>query len=240
MIAAIDIGNSCIKGLIKNDEKELFFNTNSIEETIKILNSAKTEKVVFSTVVPKKGDEIFKYYFNKGKIIHKISTISPFSFKIEYQNQIGIDRICSLEGALSLTEKNEDIDYLLTIDLGTATTINILEFPDKFIGGLIAPGIKTMFRSLSDQTAQLPELNNFTKEIFFSNNTSENIQAGVLNSTIGLFERVINKLKSDNKKIKIFLTGGNAELIKNYLKFEFIYEKYIVLKGILKLAEKLK
>lgn len=240
MIAAIDIGNTRIKGLLKNGEKELFFTANSIEETIIILNSVKTEIIVFSSVVPKKGDEIFKYYFNKGKIIHKISSISPFSFKIEYQNPIGIDRICSLEGALSLIESNEIIDYLLTIDLGTATTINILEFPDKFIGGLIAPGTTTMFKSLSDQTALLPELNNFTNEIFYGNNTSENIQAGVLNSTIGLIERIINKLKADNKKIKIFITGGNAELILNYLKFDFIYEKNLVLKGIIKLAEKLK
>ena len=64
--------------------------------------------------------------------------------------------------------------------------------------------------------------------------TKESIASGIVNSTIGMIERIVDhiKIKYNSKKIKIFLTGGNAEHIIPYFKFDFIFEKNLVLYGI--------
>lgn len=239
MIAVIDIGNSRIKGIIREENKDLFFSSDSIDETILILSSSNVNKIIFSSVVPSKSEELQSKLLLSGIIIYQITKNSPFSFNINYENSIGIDRLCSIEGALSLINRTDSFEFLITIDFGTATTINILEMPDMFIGGLIAPGIETMFNSLSVQTAQLPKINSFSKDTFFGNNTFSNIQAGVLNSTLGLVERVLSKLGKSNNKIKLFITGGNASQIKNFLSYDFIYDENLVLKGISKLGGKI-
>lgn len=91
-----------------------------------------------------------------------------------------------------------------------------------------------MSESLHSNTAQLPIIVPEDFHDIIGTTTKESIASGLLNSTLGMIERMIDFLqtKYHSKKIKIFLTGGNAEKIIPYIKFNFIYEKNLVLYGI--------
>jgi type III pantothenate kinase len=143
--------------------------------------------------------------------------------------------VCSAEGAFALSGKSlAEGPYLLTIDFGTATTINIVKFPNYFIGGLIAPGVNTMFKSLSNQTSQLPELNAENYISVIGNDTNASIASGVINSTIGLIEKTISHISDlkDCKNIITYCTGGIAGKIKKYLPRNINYDEFLVLRGI--------
>jgi pantothenate kinase type III len=131
-------------------------------------------------------------------------------------------------------------EFIISIDFGTATTVNIVKPPADFIGGMIAPGPKMMLRALQNHTAQLPKVNPENYSTLIAQDTKSSIASGVINSTVGLVEKIINHMyiHHNAKDLHIYITGGNAEYLFPQFDFEFIYEKALVLYGIKAIYEK--
>ena len=250
MLVTCDIGNTNIKiGLFQVNgpvEVNLFKDVTTVLKNLKNLN---IDGFAVSSVVPNKLEELKTGLRNNFSIKpFIIDKSNKFNLKIIYDSfqTLGIDRICSAEGAFFLyNESAESKDYdegtfIISIDCGTATTLNIIRFPGEFIGGIIAPGIRMMFNSLSSTTAQLPEVDNSYYKSLIAKDTNSSIASGVINSTIGLIEKNINYIKSEfkAKKIKIYVTGGNANQILPHINFDYQYEKGLVLYGIRSIYEK--
>ncbi len=244
MLLACDIGNTNIKtGVFENEKLSSFNSFNTYRNFIENIKNINFSDIAISSVVPTITEKLKKDLsnFSPGKpfIIDKSAN---FNLKIKYDSPdtLGIDRVCSAEGAFYIYKNSTEFkDYnlntfILSIDFGTATTINFVRFPGEFVGGIIAPGIKTMFNSLNTNTAQLPDIDeSFYKELIGSD-TKSSIASGIVNSVTGLIEKSISQLKTiySAKKIKIYITGGNAEKILPYLTFDYQLEKALVLKGI--------
>lgn len=240
MLLAIDIGNTNIKtGFFENSRIKEFNVHPGAEKALEFLRKHKFEEAAICSVNPAVEKIISDYICSKGIVTFQISFQNKFNLKIKYRTPetLGMDRVCSVAGALNIAEKEKLLSigqYLITIDFGTATTINILSPDREFIGGLIAPGIITMLKSLNEKTASLPlpELNNYKGLIGDSTNAS--ILSGVFSATIGMINETIGQLKTDSNEIPpaIFATGGNAGLIIPYLKFKVVFEEALVLKGL--------
>jgi type III pantothenate kinase len=237
MLLTCDIGNSKIKaGLFSGDELIETFSVSSIEELISLYTKSDISFTGISSVVPYKLLELKNYLNQNSFRYHHISTYSKFNLKIIYKNPetLGTDRLSSAEGAFFLNGPLKKDEIVLTIDFGTATTINVVQFPGEFIGGIIAPGIELMGSSLKNNTAQLPEVTPDDFENMIGNSTRTSIASGLLNSTVGMIDRFIKYLRESkqSKEIKIYLTGGNAEKIIPHLNFDFTFEKNLVHYGI--------
>lgn len=244
MFLAIDIGNTKIKSaLFDGDELKNYFTEDNIDELINSLQNRNIDKAAISSVVPNKTIQIEKYLRDKLNVpVLIINNNSEFNLELNYDSldTLGIDRLCSLEGAFYLYKKSERIteleedSFLVTVDCGTATTVNIVKSPNKFIGGMIAPGIDTMINSLNTNTAQLPiiDKNELTWDV--GNDTESSLASGVVNSAVGLIERAYKILKDDYAAAKIitFLTGGNANILSDFLSIEHQVERALVLIGI--------
>ena len=240
MLLTIDIGNTNIKSALFDDDELNEFKIHSdVESTINYLKSKTFSEAAFCSVDPKKEKILFDEISKRKISIFGAKIHSTLNLKIKYKtpDTLGIDRICSAVGAYYFVMK-ENIElkdqYILTIDFGTATTINIVSHEGNFIGGLIAPGIKTMMKSLTENTAQLPipELNSYDGLI--GNSTNSSILSGVFTATIGLINETVNGLKEMSKGTEpiIFATGGNAELIIPYLNHKIYHVEALVLKGL--------
>ncbi|MGE5681950.1 MAG: type III pantothenate kinase [Bacillota bacterium] len=172
-----------------------------------------------------------------------------FNIKINYltPRTLGIDRICSVEGAFSIFRSDPEFlnynekTFLVTVDLGTATTINIVKYNAEFSGGIITPGLTTMVKSLFTNTARLPEidLKNDYKG-FWGVDTHSSIASGIINSAVSIIEKSLMQLKNIDgaEKIKLFITGGNSEVILNYLPMEFVFVNDLVLRGVKAIYER--
>lgn len=250
MLLACDIGNTNIKtGLFSDDKliKRMLFN--NIESVSSYLQSISVEHIAISSVVPDLTKNISALSKDiKGITPFVITKDTGFNLKISYDTPetLGIDRLCSAEGAFYLFKNSEDYKnfhsgtYILSIDFGTATTINIVSFPGEFTGGIIAPGITMMFESLDSKTAQLPRVSENHYNGFIGKNTASSIASGVINSAVGSIKSTINYLTSEMKaqELKIFITGGNAEKLIPYLDFEYNYIPELVLIGVRTIYEK--
>ena len=244
MFLAIDIGNTKIKSaLFENEELKNFYEIDNIDEFINSLKNKKIDKASISSVVPKATVQIEKYLNENLNIpVFIINAYSEFNLELNYDSidTLGIDRLCSLEGALYLYKKSERVAqldsgvFLVTVDCGTATTINIVKSPNIFIGGMIAPGFDTMINSLNINTAQLPVIDKSELTWDIGNDTNTSLASGIMNSVVGLIERALKILKEDYgaTKISIYLTGGNANIISDFLSAEHQVEKSLVLIGI--------
>lgn len=241
MVLALDIGNSFTKYAIYQKDKLVALSKFSSENPYfeKII-TPDIKYCVISSVVPNFTIKTRNILINDYQIEpYVINRQSKFSIKIEYRtpDSLGIDRICGAEGAFIQYKKENNYKLndkpIVVIDLGTATTINLIKPQGVFAGGIIAPGIVTMTKSLFSNTAQLPyvDLNEYHE--FIGKDTNSCIASGIINSAIGLIERAVDRIKQDYKtsKVTIYITGGNAPLIKPYLSFECSIVSDLILKG---------
>ena len=246
-ILSCDIGNSSIKFGLYSEGKLLDYSRISHEEfSHAFLAKMDFEFAAISSVVPAVTDKLTELLETQFRITPLIiSKSSEFSLEINYETPetLGIDRICGAEGALFLYNKENDSNKLrqdelvLTVDCGTATTINVIKSPGIFSGGVIAPGLTTMMNSLNSGTAQLPKVDLFSYNQLIGSNTESCIVSGIINATLGLLERTIAELTKDNKNVITYLTGGNSDIIAQHFEKEFFHVKDLVLLGIYSLAK---
>ena len=238
MLLTIDIGNTNIKTSLFNKNEQINFIVHSDPgQIIDYINKTSFTSAAICSVNSLKKNAVIEKLETRNIPIFNADISKTFNLKINYETPqtLGMDRVCSAVGALSIAANRlliKENQYLITIDFGTATTINIVSPEKEFVGGLIAPGVQTMFRSLYEETAHLPMVKNLYQGLV-GKSTEASIVSGVINSTLGMINETIIYLKSQSKLHPlIFITGGNASLISPYLKGEFIFEEALVLRGL--------
>ncbi|HRI47845.1 MAG TPA: type III pantothenate kinase [Ignavibacteriaceae bacterium] len=237
MIAFLDIGNSRIKYAFGN-ESEISNSgfVNSISELNQLFYSNNIEKVIFSSVNPAISHKVENISEESGIEKVEITINSNLGIKINYEtpHTLGIDRVCGIVGAKSILEnKNLNDDLIVTVDCGTATTINIL-YKNNFVGGFIAPGLTTMFKSLNQNTSLLPELDNSSFSSFIGKNTNDSISAGVFSASIGYIKFSVSKIEEEfGIQPRLLFTGGNAEIILKNSKIDAMFVDDLVLRGVM-------
>ena len=120
------------------------------------------------------------------------------------------------------------------IDFGTATTFDIIK-NGVYEGGVIAPGVKSSMKNLSNSTALLPMFKLKKNQKFYGKNTKEALNAGFIWGYEGLINNIIDKINLKSRmKYKIILTGGYANFFKKNIKKKCIVDQNITIKGIAK------
>ena len=247
MILAVDIGNSTVvMGLINNSEliasRKTVTDISELEvnykEEIKTLlkshsiSESKIEGAIISSVVPLLTDilrEAVCDIFKLEPITVNSESITGIDIITDNPSQLGSDRIADATAGI-----NEYGAPLVIIDMGTATTISIINQDKQFLGGLILPGVRTSLNSLINNTSQLPRIKLGTpSERIIGTNTVSSIENGIVYGTAaqieGLIQRISDELDFDPK---IIATGGNAGAVIPYCKSKIIYDKNLLLKGL--------
>ncbi len=246
MVLAIDIGNTNIKlALYDNDEMKASWrvsvkNYRTADEYGMILKDIFQSKgysfsdihgVIMSSVVPSLNYTIIhtcEYYLNLTPLM--VSSEILTGIKIDYTDPktLGADRIANAVGAYYIYG-----GPCIIIDLGTATTFGVVSHDGVFLGGAIAPGIKTSIDALSNTASQLPLIELQRPDSIISKTTITNMQSGAIFGFYGLVKNIIEliKLELGSDNIKVIATGGLTELI-NDEKLIDIYDRALTLKGL--------
>ena len=128
----------------------------------------------------------------------------------------------------------------IIIDLGTATTFDVL-IKKKYIGGIIAPGIKISLNTLFDKANLIPKINLKNIKRVIGVDTITAVRSGFFWGYAGLIDNIIKLIKKETRKsFKVIITGGFSQLIKNPIKTKVIIDKDITLKGLIKVLKLIK
>lgn len=179
--------------------------------------------VIISSVVPSKN----KIWQELGQqldapVFFITATNTPgITFSTESPNDLGSDRIAGLVGAAILYPNTN----LVIVDMGTATTINLLTQNKIYLGGAILTGAQTSVNGLTSATALLPSVNLKPAPLKVGKNTHDQLQLNFNFYSLGLKEiikRLAQQAFEGNSTYKIIGTGGYAQKFKNEKIFDHI------------------
>ena len=206
------------------------------EDIFSILNNNKIKNCAIASVVPdyeKFWDNFIGIKFNIPPLIINNKTLLPIKIKVKNSNLLGADRICNAVCGYNYFGGKHNV---IVIDLGTATTYNVILKNGDFIGGIIAPGIRTAAKSLNIYTGKLPLLNEENlvfPRFVIGDNTTAAIQSGLMNSSLHALEGIVKAIKKEKKReFKTIITGGLAKPFQKRLEFSPVYIENSVLIGL--------
>jgi type III pantothenate kinase len=232
MLLCLDIGNSQIYGGVfeqkklclrfRHDSKQasssdqlgIFLKAVLRENTIE---PDVIKRIAVCSVVPNLDYSVrsacLKYFntdpfFLKPEVNHDLI--------IEYINpsEVGADRIANAIAA-SHFFKNENI---IVVDLGTATTFDVITDDKRYLGGAILPGMRLSMEALQTKTAKLSAVEIIKPKAVIGKTTMQSIQAGLYYGQVGMIREISERIAQQafaGKNFKIIGTGGFAALFEH-------------------------
>ena len=246
MLLAIDIGNTNIViGCMKDDE--IVFKARIATERqrtsdqygVEIKNMIEAfgvnlkdiDDCIISSVVPPVFNSVRTGVL---KIIGKQPmVVSPglktgLNIHVDVPSQVGSDRIVIAVAALAEYEAP-----LILMDLGTATTIEVVEPDNRYVGGIIFPGVMVSLDALTSRAAQLPGISLDKPKAVIGKNTIDCMRSGMMHGTAAMIDGIIERIEEElGHKATIVATGGLARFITPLCKREIILERDLLLKGL--------
>ena len=247
MILAIDIGNTnIVTGCIK-DEKILFRERLSTNHTATKLeysaifktafemygiNSGEIDGAIISSVVPSVTGVVkdsIETLCDTQVMVVGPGIKTGISIVIDNPAQLGSDLVVDAVAGVS----EYGVPQII-IDMGTATTVSVVNKDSEFTGGVILPGVGTALNALIKNTAQLPQIKLGTPpQSIIGTNTADSIESGMLYGTAAAIDGICDRIFSElGYKSEIVATGGNSGKIIPLCRNKIILDKQLIMKGL--------
>ena len=249
MILAVDIGNSNIViGGLEGDEIrfEARLRTDATKTSdeycidlkmiLEVYETAAgdVEGAIISSVVPQVLNSIktaLKKLTGKDALVVGPGLKTGLNIKIENPAQTGADLVVGSVAAL-----REHKPPMIVIDMGTATTMLVLDQTGALIGGCICPGVKISMDALTDRTALLPGLQLDQPKQAIGRNTIECMRSGLMLGNACMLDGMVQRMEEElGCKTTVVVTGGIARFVIPMCRTPMIYDKDLLLKGLLAL-----
>ena len=246
MLLAIDIGNTNIViGCIRDDEI-LFQARIATDRTrtsdqygVEIKNMLEAFDVrreditdcIISSVVPPVFHSVrtgVVKVIGKQPMVVGPGLKTGLNIQMDVPSQVGSDRIVIAVAALA-----EYKPPLILMDMGTATTVEVVEEGNAYIGGVIFPGVKISLDALTSRAAQLPDISLDKPKRVIGKNTVECMRSGTMYGTAAMIDGIIDRIEDElGHSSTLIATGGMAQFITPLCKHTILLEKDLLLKGL--------
>ncbi len=147
---------------------------------------------------------------------------------IEEPDTLGADIITGCVGALE--------GYgapIAVVDMGTATTVVVVDKDRNYLGGAIIPGVKLALQALTAGTSLLPDLSDLTPKKCIASLTEDAMLSGAVYGAAAMIDGLIDRMEKElGQKLTVVATGGLAGCIVPYCTREVAYEPELLLKGL--------
>ena len=246
MILTIDIGNSNIVLGGVRDEEIVFEARLRTEATktsdqycvdLKILldvyhiSPEEIEGSIISSVVPQVLNSFqtaVKKLTGKTSMVVGPGLKTGLDIRLENPGQTGADLVVADVAAL-----REHKPPLIVIDMGTATTMSVLDQNGAHIGGCIIPGVRISMDALTERTALLPGLQLDQPKRAIGRNTIDAMRSGIMMGTASMLDGMVERMEQElGCKTTVVATGGIAKFIVPLCKTPMIYDKDLLVKGL--------
>ena len=251
MILTVDIGNSnIVVGGVKDEEilfearlrteatktsDEYCLDVKSLMEVYGVAPK-EVEGAIIASVVPQVLNSFqtaIKKLTGKTALVVGPGLKTGLNILLENPGQTGADLVVGSVAAL-----REYDPPLTVIDMGTATTVSVLDKNGAYIGGAIIPGVKISMDALTDRTALLPGLQLDQPKRAIGRNTVDAMRSGIMMGTACMLDGIIDRMEEElGYKTTVIATGGIAKFIIPLCRREMVYDKDLLTKGLVALYE---
>ncbi|WP_309399361.1 type III pantothenate kinase [Cerasicoccus maritimus] len=238
-VLVIDIGNTSAHWAVVADRRVTqrgdVHRDHLITELPTIL-SASNGPVSWCSVVPATADNLSAALNAADRPHWRLTCDDAPGLTITYERpqQIGQDRLANALGAQALVSES-----VVVIDMGTATTFDIVSASQGFIGGIIAPGLASMTHYMHEKTALLPQLSeeDFDPSLRIGRSTVQAMSVGCTRGYPGMIRGMLEGVREEYAALgeaepAVVLTGGAARGFLRDALAEFRAEPDLTLLGL--------
>ena len=246
MLLAIDIGNTNIVIGGIRDGKIVFearvatdhIKTSDqygvdIKNILSLFNTRPEEirDCIISSVVPPVFNSVRTGVM---KVIHKPPLVvgpgikTGLNIQMDNPSQVGSDRIVIAVAALAEYEPP-----LTLVDMGTATTIEVVGKGNTYLGGCIIPGVRISLEALTSKTAQLPGIQLDRPRRVIGKNTVDCMRSGVMYGAAAMLDGMLDRVEEElGFSTTVVATGGMSQFVIPLCRRNIRLEKDLLLKGL--------
>ena len=254
MLLAIDVGNSTTSvGLFDKDKNLRFLaslDTDSRKTADQIsvdlmnlftlyrYNYTDVTGAILCSVVPPLNfmmEKALTRLLGRPPMVVGPGVKTGLNIRLTNQTQVGADIVAD---AVSALEKFEP--PIVTIDMGTATTVGLITEGRNYEGGMLLPGVNVSLEALSRRAAQLPDISLQHPKALIGKNTEDCMRSGIVYGTAGMLDGIIDRIRDmfPGKFVTVVATGGNAPVIVKYARNKIVYDKYLLMDGLWTIYQK--
>ena len=247
MLLAVDIGNTNIVfGCVDDNDSIVLFeristnhNATAAEYAVMIHTILEMhnfipediDDAIMSSVVPSVTatvKEAIRKLFGVDVMIAGPGVKTGLNILIDNPAQLGSDQAVDAVAAI-----NQYPVPLIIIDMGTATTVSVVDKNKNYRGGLIMTGMGVAADALIARTAQLPKVNFEAPKNIIGTNTIDCIKSGLLYSNACALDGIIERIEEElGEKCTAVATGGLSELVVPLCKKKIIADGNLLIKGL--------
>lgn len=246
MILAIDVGNTNIVVGVYDGDKLCFIsrlasdqNRTSDETAVQLkavlsihdIDVKDIDGAIISSVVPMITEPLSQAIFTltgKKPLVVGPGMKTGINIGIDNPAQLGSDLLVDSVAAASLYPKP-----LIVADMGTATTLTIVNDKNTIIGGAILPGVRTSLNALTMNTAQLPQIGIESPKKVIGSNTIDCMKSGAVLGNASMLDGMIDRFNEElGDNCFVVATGGLAEVISKHTKHKVVYNPNLLLEGL--------
>lgn len=245
MLLALDVGNThVVVGLMEGREVRRSFRIatrrdNAVGDYAVALSQLlelaevdrqEVEQVIISSVVPPVTRALqgaARLLTGKEPLVVGGNVRCRVPVRIKRPETLGADLLTAAVGALDMYQPP-----LLLVDMGTATTVTVVDQQRRYIGGAILAGVRLGVQALFSGTAQLPSVSIQAPKQAICGTALESIQSGAVFGAAAMMDGLAERFEAElGKKCTLLATGGLAECIVPHCRREFIYDESLLLRG---------
>ena len=252
MVLAIDIGNTNIVVGCIDDEKAYFIERLSTVRTkteleyavdlktvVDIYHVKRTdiEGCIISSVVPQITNIV---KLAAEKILEKdVMVLGPgvktgLNIMMDNPGQLGADLVANAVAGIA-----EYPVPLVIIDMGTASTVSVVDDKKHYVGGMIYPGMGVSLDALTAHASQLSGISIEAPKRIIGKNTIDCMKSGMIYSNAAALDGIIDRIEEElHQEVTVIATGGLAKKIIPYCRRKIILDEVLLLKGLLVIYEK--
>ena len=246
MLLAIDIGNTNIViGGIRDDKIafEARIATDHIKtsdqygvdiKNILSLFDAKPEDIkgcIISSVVPPVFNSVqtgVRKVIGKPPMVVGPGIKTGLNIQMDTPSQVGSDRIVVAVAALAEYEPP-----LTLLDMGTATTIEVVGKGNAYLGGCIIPGVRISMEALTSRTAQLPGIRLDRPRQVIGKNTVDCMRSGIMFGAAAMIDGMLDRVEEElGYPTTVVATGGMSQFVVPLCRRKITLDKDLLLKGL--------
>ena len=248
MLLAVDVGNSTTSLGLFGEDKSLRFlaslNTDSRKTADQIcvdvmnlfalyhFSPADVTGAILCSVVPPLNfmmEKALCRLLGKSPMVVGPGVRTGLNIRLPVQGQMGADIVADAVAALEAFPPP-----IVTIDMGTATTIGVITEGRTYEGGLLLPGVQVSLEALSSRAAQLPEVSIQHPRALIGKSTEECMRSGIVYGTASMLDGIIDRIREQfpGKTLSVVATGGSAPVIVKYCRNPVVYDKYLLMNGL--------
>lgn len=247
MLLAIDVGNTNIVLGCFDEQNQILFrerlSTNQSATALEYvsgirmalemhdIDKKKIDDAIISSVVPSVTATLrsaIEKYIGKKVMVVGAGIRTGLNILIDNPAQLGSDLVVDAVAGL----QEYPVPQII-IDMGTATTLSVINAKKQYIGGVIMTGMAVSMNALADKTSQLPKIGFDAPKRVIGSNTIDCMKSGIMYATASSLDGMISRIEEElGETCTVIATGGLSSVVVPLCRREIILDDDLLLKGL--------